>query len=65
MECIQENNKARCNCSYEPCPRKHKCCECLHYHRKSDELPACFFTDEYERTYDRSVANFLKMRASR
>ncbi len=64
MECVQAVNKTRCNCSYEPCPRKHKCCECLHYHREKDELPACFFTKEYEKPYDRSVANFLRMRAS-
>ena len=62
MKCIQEVNKARCTCTYEPCSRKHHCCECLHYHRKQDELPACFFTAEYEKTYDRSVTNFLRMR---
>ena len=62
MECISNMNKSRCTCTYEPCPRKHKCCECLHYHRKNDELPACFFTAEYEATYDRSVRNFIRMR---
>lgn len=62
MECIQEVHKARCTCTYEPCARKHHCCECLHYHRKKDELPGCFFTASYEKTYDRSVGNFLKMR---
>jgi len=62
MQCIMEQNKASCTCTYEPCPRKHKCCECLHYHRKNDELPACFFTTEAERTYDRSVAHFIRMK---
>jgi hypothetical protein len=62
MECITEKNRTRCNCTYEPCPRKHKCCECLHYHRKSDELPACFFNKDFERTYDRSIRNFLVMK---
>jgi len=62
MECISEKNKARCNCTYEPCPRKYKCCECLHYHRKSNELPACYFSREIEKTYDRSIDNFLRMR---
>ncbi len=65
MECIMEKNKKYCNCTYEPCPRKHHCCECLHYHRKSGELPACFFTKEYESTYDRSVGNFIRMQSSR
>ena len=62
MECISEKNKAHCNCTYEPCPRKYKCCECLQYHRKSEELPACYFNREFEKTYDRSISNFLRMR---
>lgn len=62
MECISGKNKAHCNCTYEPCPRKYKCCECLQYHRKSDELPACYFNREFEKTYDRSLDNFLRMR---
>jgi hypothetical protein len=62
MECISEKNKMHCNCTYAPCPRKFKCCECLQYHRKSDELPACYFNNEFEKTYDRSVSNFLRMR---
>lgn len=61
MECIMEKNKSLCTCTYEPCGRKHKCCECLHYHRKNGELPGCYFSAEYERTYDRSIANFLRM----
>jgi hypothetical protein len=65
MECIMEVNKKYCNCTYESCSRKHHCCECLHYHRKNGELPACFFTKEYERTYDRSVENFIRMHGSR
>ncbi|GBD98397.1 hypothetical protein BMS3Abin07_00411 [bacterium BMS3Abin07] len=61
MECLQENNIRHCNCSYGSCERKGKCCLCISYHRKSRELPACFFYDDYERTYDRSLDNFLKM----
>jgi hypothetical protein len=60
-KCIREENGRHCNCTFEPCPRKHKCCECLHYHRRSGELPACFFNAQYERTYDRSVGMFMKM----
>lgn len=52
MECISEKHKKLCNCTYEPCPRKYKCCECLHCHRQSGELPACFFSKEFELTYD-------------
>jgi hypothetical protein len=61
MECISEKHKKVCNCTYDPRPRKYTCCECLHYHRKSGELPACFFNKEHERSYDRSIANFISM----
>lgn len=64
IECKMEGHRKYCNCTYEPCPRKLKCCECLHYHRRSGELPACFFTDEVEKTYDRSIARFIKMHNS-
>ena len=54
-------NKTKCNCTYEPCPRKGRCCECISYHLKMDELPACAFTPEVERTYDRSFARFVEV----
>jgi Domain of unknown function (DUF6485) len=56
----QTANLAQCPCTYEPCSRKGVCCECLRYHRDSGELPACYFTPEVERTYNRSIAQFLK-----
>lgn len=59
MECKQRRNLASCNCTYEPCERKGNCCECVTYHRRMDELPACFFSDATERTYDRSVSRFV------
>jgi hypothetical protein len=62
MECNLKANRQGCNCTYEPCSRKGKCCECIAYHRASDELPACYFTPEVERTYDRSVARFIASR---
>ncbi len=62
MECNLKANRQGCNCTYEPCSRKGKCCECIAYHRASDELPACYFTPEVERTYDRSVARFMASR---
>ena len=49
-----------CNCSYEGCSRKGKCCECLRYHLKNRELPACVFPDDVERTWDRSFERFIK-----
>jgi len=60
MECPQhDKNMKDCNCSYEPCSRKGTCCECMAYHRRSGELPACYFPDDVERTYDRSIARFI------
>jgi hypothetical protein len=61
MECNISANKARCNCTYEPCSRKGKCCECIAYHLASDELPACAFPAEVERTYDRSFTRFARV----
>jgi hypothetical protein len=61
MLCIMETQTSICTCTYASCERKHKCCACLHYHRKRGELPGCYFTSAYERTYDRSITNFLRM----
>jgi len=60
MECQIDDNKATCTCTYEPCSRKGKCCECISYHLKMDELPACVFPPEAEKTYDRSIARFVR-----
>ncbi|MCM8801513.1 MAG: DUF6485 family protein [Candidatus Omnitrophica bacterium] len=57
----QKQNLTSCNCSYEPCARKGICCECLLYHRKHGQLPACFFPDEVERSYDRSIERFIRI----
>ena len=57
-ECHVKENTIACNCTY-PCEKKGICCECIRYHRERNELPACYFADEVERTYDRSVENFL------
>jgi len=61
MECKQEQNKKRCTCTYDPCPRKGICCECVSYHLKSRELPACAFPADIERTYDRSFERFAEL----
>ena len=58
-KCRSGKNLGRCNCSYEPCSRKGVCCECLAYHWSMNELPACLFPDQVERTYDRSVRRFI------
>jgi hypothetical protein len=62
MECNVKSNRSGCTCTYEPCSRKGHCCECVAYHRAMDELPGCYFTPEVERTYDRSIARFVRSR---
>ncbi|MBU0461970.1 MAG: cytosolic protein [Nanoarchaeota archaeon] len=61
MECTQSKNLRQCNCTYAGCSRKGKCCECLQYHLSNDELPACCFPKEAEKTYDRSFAHFARL----
>jgi len=58
MECHINANKSICNCTYEPCSRKGKCCECITYHLKLKELPACVFPLEIESNFDRSFSRF-------
>ena len=60
MECNIKSNTEKCSCTYEPCSRKGKCCECVTYHKRLEELPGCFFPPEVERTYDRSVERFIQ-----
>jgi hypothetical protein len=60
MECKKQENLKHCNCSYSGCERKGICCECIRYHRENNELPACFFSNEDEKTFDRSVEKFLE-----
>lgn len=61
MDCRQEKNIKRCNCTYNPCSRKGNCCDCLTYHINSRELPACFFPADAERSYDRSYEHFARL----
>ncbi len=60
MECKIGENRKRCNCTYEPCPRKGICCDCLQYHKNMGQLPACLFPDDVEKTFDRSIETFIK-----
>ncbi len=60
MECKKEQNLKHCPCSYPDCPRKGICCECIKNHREKGELPACYFSPEIEKTYDRSIEKFIQ-----
>jgi len=61
MECKQEETLKRCNCTYEPCARKGMCCECIAYHLRLKELPACCFPEDAEATFDRSFEYFSRL----
>jgi hypothetical protein len=64
MECKKTQNSGGCTCSYQPCPRRGVCCECLTYHLRSRQLPGCCFPPDAERTYDRSFEQFARLVAS-
>lgn len=65
MECQKNRNLERCKCTYEGCPRKGLCCECLRYHLNKKQLPACAFSEKTEKTYDRSFENFIEDQKNR
>jgi len=60
MECKQEQNLKTCPCTWPDCPRKGICCECIKYHWEKGELPACLFSKEAEKTYDRLIEMFIR-----
>ncbi len=60
MECTKEKNIKGCTCTYMSCAKRGKCCDCVEFHRARGEIPGCFFNKEGERSYDRSVENFVK-----
>ncbi len=60
MECQIDKNLQTCPCTYPGCDKKGKCCECIKYHLERKELPACCFSKEAEKTYDRSFKKFIE-----
>ncbi|HHE36748.1 MAG TPA: cytosolic protein [Candidatus Woesearchaeota archaeon] len=62
MICDQKQmNLEHCNCTYERCDKKGNCCACLRYHLSMNELPACCFPPEVEKTFDRSFKKFIEI----
>jgi hypothetical protein len=59
MECTREKNLEDCACTYPGCSRAGLCCVCVRYHREKQQIPGCFFSKEGEKTFDRSVKNFI------
>lgn len=60
MECRKESNRNFCNCTFS-CSKKGVCCECIQYHRRLGELPACYFPSDVEHTGDRSIERFISL----
>lgn len=58
-------NSKYCTCTHASCSRHGLCCECLHYHRLRSELPACYFTPEEEKTFNRSIEFFIQRRTGK
>ncbi|MFA5088079.1 MAG: DUF6485 family protein [Candidatus Omnitrophota bacterium] len=62
MDCVnKKRNLDACNCSYPGCARKGVCCECIRYHRAKGALPACYFPQDVEPDYDRSIEHFIEV----
>jgi hypothetical protein len=61
----QAQNAAKCTCSYDGCAKHAVCCECLHYHLASKQLPGCCFPADAEKTYDRSFRKFIEVWSER
>jgi hypothetical protein len=55
-----KDNLSFCTCTYDPCSRKGKCCECIQYHKRVGEAPGCLFPKAAEKTYDRSLRHLAK-----
>ncbi len=61
MECKREDNLAECTCTAVGCNNRGICCECVRHHRDNGEIPGCFFSAAGERSYDRSIENFVRL----
>ena len=55
----KKRNSQDCNCTYSGCDKHGVCCECIRYHRNRGELPACYFSKDVEKTWDRSITKFI------
>ena len=56
---MREENLKDCTCTYPGCSRAGLCCACVRHHREKKQIPACFFSEESEKTFDRSIEKFI------
>ena len=59
MECKRDENKIGCTCTCTSCGNRGICCDCVRHHRENGEIAGCFFPPAGERSYDRSIKNFI------
>ena len=57
---MKSSQSGHCACTNNACPSWGDCRPCVARHRDRKEIPGCFFTAAGEKTYDRSVENFIK-----
>ena len=57
--------KEGCACTYPGCPRHGKCCNCIEHHNAYGVFPACAFSPEAERRFDRSYEALKRDREKR
>jgi len=62
MSC-EHNRSIKCPCT-AVCEKHQKCCACVAYHTGKGAFPACFFSVEGEKWYDRSYAALKRDRGS-
>ena len=56
----KQTNLKDCPCTYTSCDKRGSCCQCIKYHLSMKQLPACCFSKETEKGYDRSFKKFIK-----
>jgi len=60
--CTRKENLSMCTCTAHggTCENRGKCCDCVKFHRDQGCIPGCFFSEEGEKLYDRSMKTFVK-----
>ncbi len=59
MGCKNKVNECPCTAS---CALRGNCCDCVAYHVKKNQFPACFFSKQGEAKWDRSIECLLEDR---
>ncbi len=63
VECNKDERNESCSCTYN-CSRRGKCCDCISYHLKYNQLPGYVFakiSPDAEMTYNRDFEYFVEL----